>query len=363
MEVGILGFERGGKTTLFNAITGQEAATGGYSGQAEPNIAIVKVPDDRLDRLSAMYQSKKLVHATIKFIDVAGIAAREGEGGGSSLDEKLLRAVANADALMAVVRAFEEGGIAPRPEADAASIQSELILSDFVKVETRLERIEKGMLKQSGDARKALEREKAVLERCKEALEAERPLRALEFDADEEKVLRAFQFMTVKPLLIVLNVGEDEIAKCGEREAAFAAAGLAPGTMVVACCARAEYDISRIESPEERAMFLESYGIATPAVDRVIRVSYELLGLMSFFTVGPPEAHAWTIRRGDSALEAAAAIHSDLARGFIRAEVVSWDDLLRAGSLANAKKDAMLRLEGKTYVMRDGDVIEIRFSV
>jgi len=363
MEVGIIGFERSGKTTLFNALTGAKALTGGYTAQgAEPNIAVVKVPDERLDKLAELFKSPKIVHATIKYIDVAGIPAKENQAG-TALDESLLRAVTNADAMMAVIRGFDLGGIAPKTESDIETIQAELVLTDLVRVETRLERIEKSVSKIQGDQKKLLEKEQAVLKKCKAALENEKPVRSIEFDGDELKILRAFQLMTLKPLLIVINLGEKETGQSGEWEQKIQAKGLPTQTAVVACCAKNEMEIASIDDPADRQMFLDSFGIEQPAAARVIQVSYEVLGLMSFFTAGPPEAHAWTIHRGDSALDAAGAIHSDLARGFIRAEVISCDDLLRCGSMAAAKKEGVVKLEGKTYVMQDGDVIEVRFSV
>ncbi|MBI3737412.1 redox-regulated ATPase YchF, partial [Candidatus Sumerlaeota bacterium] len=259
--------------------------------------------------------------------------------------------------------AFDLGGIAPTPEADVGTIQSELILSDLVRVETRLERIEKSISKITGDQRKALEKEQSALKKCKAALENEKPVRGVEFEAEEAKVLRAFQLMTLKPLIIVLNVGENEIDQCAAREEKIRARDLAVKSAAVACCAKSEMEIAGIEDEAERKEFLASFGIAQPAASRVIQVSYETLGLMSFFTAGPTEAHAWTIRRGQSALDAAGTIHTDLARGFIRAEVIGCEDLLRCGGMAQAKKEGLLRLEGKTYIMRDGDVIEVRFSV
>ncbi len=363
MEVGIIGFEKSGKTSLFNALTGQKAAIGGFTAQgAEPNVAVVKVPDARLDRLTELFKAPKVVHATIKYIDVAGIPAREGKSG-DALSDALLKAVANADALLAVIRAFDSGGIAANPESDLETIQAELILSDLLRVETRLERIEKSIGKLTGDPRKALEKEQSALKKCKTILESEKPVRAAEFDAEEAKALRAFQLMTLKPLILVINLSEDEIDKSAAWEEKVRAKGLPVGTAVVACCAKSEMEIAAMESEAERKEFLESFGISAPAAHRVIQVSYETLGLMSFFTAGPTEAHAWTIRRGQNAVDAAGTIHSDLARGFIRAEIIGCEDLLRCGGLAQAKKEGVLRLEGKTYIVQDGDVIEIRFSV
>lgn len=362
MDVGIIGFARSGKTTLFNALTGSSAEIGVYHARgAEPNVCVVKVPDPRVDKLVEMFKPPKTVHATVTYIDVPGIEQTEGKPSG--LDEHLLRAVANCDALMAVVRGFEQDAKAPQVESELQAVQLELVLSDLQKVETRLERIAKSISKLPPDQKKKMEIEQATLEKCKTALEAEQPIRTQEFSPEEEKVLRTFQFMTVKPLLIIINLAEDDIGQAAEWEQKITAKGLPVSTAAVACSAKSEMEISRIEDPAERREFLDSFGIAEPAAARIIQVSYATLGLISFFTAGPTEVHAWTLRQGQPATRAAGTIHSDLERGFIRAEVISFDDLVKAGSMANAKKEGTLRLEGKSYVVRDGDVIEIRFSV
>ncbi len=366
MDVGIIGFASSGKTALFNALTRSEADVGGFGVPgAEPNVAVVKVPDPRVDRLVGIYDPKKIVHATITYIDVAGIEAVEGRSAGA-IDEKLLHALANCDALLAVVCGFDRGGRAPDIEAETQSIQAELVLSDLSKVEGRLERIEKQIGKIVGPDKASLEREKSVLDACREQLEDEKPIRSREFNDDEEKVLRTYQFMTVKPLVIVINLGEDEISQGGAADAwekKISQAGMPPGTSVVACCAEAEMEISRLETEAEQREFLDSYGIAEAAAARIIRVSYETLGLISFFTAGPTEVHAWTLRAGLSVVKAAGTIHSDMERGFIRADVIGVEELFELGSWNDAKKVGRLRLEGKNYIMRDGDVMEVRFSV
>lgn len=362
MDVGIIGFAGSGKTTLFNALTGAKAETGGYSGrEAEPNIAVVKVPDARVDRLVAFFEPKKVVPATITYIDVAGIQANDQAGG--ALDEKLINALANCDALLAVVQAFDQGGVKTDPVEGAEAIQAELLLSDLARVETRLERIGKQIGKLKAEQKTGMERERVVLDRCKEALEAEQPIRSLDFDEDGAKTLRAFQFMTEKPLLLVVNLPEDEIGNAEEVAARLREPGLPPGTAAVACCAQGEMEIAQIEDEAEREEFLADFGIEEPAAARIIRVSYETLGLISFFTAGPKEVHAWTLRKGESIARAAGTIHSDMERGFIRAEVIDVDDLVEAGSMPEARKQGKVRTEGKAYVTEDGDVIEIRFSV
>jgi ribosome-binding ATPase len=361
MDVGIIGFAGSGKTTLFNALTGSKAEVGGYGGRAEPNVAVVNVPDPRVDRLVDLFKAPKTVRATITYIDVAGM--ERSESGGGVLDEKLIRAVANCDALLAVIQGFEHGGIDPDLESGAEAIQAELLLSDLGRVETRIERIEKQISKQKADVKAQMQRELNVMLRCREALEAERPVRTLDFDAEEHKILRAFQFMTIKPLILVVNLGEEKMDAAASWEERLTAKGLPPQTAVVACCANNEMEIAQIEDEAERLEFMETYGITQPTAERIIRASYETLGLISFFTAGPKEVHAWTLRGGESVLRAAGTIHSDLERGFIRAEVIGAEELLALGSLAAAKKEGKLRTEGKTYVTQDGDVIEIRFSV
>ncbi len=362
MDVGIIGFAGSGKTTLFNALTGQKAEVGGYSGgRAEPNVAVVNVPDDRVDRLVELFQAPKTVRATITYIDVAGIERSEGTGG--VLDEKLINAVANCDALLAVVQGFTIGGMDPDIASGVESIQAELILSDLGRIETRIERIDKAISKQKADVKAQMQRELDVMNRCKEALEAEKPVRSLEFEPDELKILRAFQLMTLKPMIIVINLDENRLEEAATWEEKFGGPKLPPRTGLITCCAKNEMDIAQIEDEAERLEFMESFGIEQPTAERIIRLSYETLGLISFFTAGPKEVHAWTLKKGESVVRAAGTIHSDLERGFIRAEVIGTEELIALGSLVAAKKEGKLRTEGKTYITQDGDVIEIRFSV
>jgi len=360
MDVGIIGFARSGKTTLFNALTGSEAEVGGYSAAgAQPNVAVVEVPDPRLDRLVEFWDAKKIVRAAITFIDVVGVPP--GESG--VLSEDLIQAVVNCDALVAVVPGFEQDGIKPDASAGAESIQGELLLFDLARIETRIERIEKSIGRQKSDVKATMQRELDTLGICKDALENENPLRTVEFDAEQDKLLRAFQLLTLKPLILVINLAEGDIAQASEVEAAVSTGGLPAGTAVVACCAESEMEIAQIEEAAERAEFLADYGIAEPAIDRLIRTTFETLGLLTFFTAGPKEVHAWTLHQGESVLRAAGTIHSDLERGFIRAEIINGDLLIELGSEAEAKSQGKLRVEGKEYTVASGDVIEIRFSV
>jgi GTP-binding protein YchF len=369
MQIALIGFGKSGKTTVFNALTGANAEVSAFaSGKAKTHRAIVQVPDERLDRLCELFESKKLVHATIDYIDPVGIR-RDQVGEGASLGDDMLQTIATADALAAVVRAFEDdSGVGCDPVGDFEAIHLELILSDLKKVDTRLERIKGQIQRAATDQKKALAAEAAALEPLKAALEAGRPIRSVELNADEGRIVRAFQFMTIKPLLVIVNVSDAAKSASGElvekmRAAVSGGADAAlSGTHFLALCGQTEMEIAQL-APEERAAFLAEYGIDEPGALRMIRLSYEALGVMSFLTVGPTEAHAWTIRRGATAVEAAGAIHSDLERGFIRAQVTPWKDLIDAGTFAEAKKRAVLRLEGRDYVIQDGDVIEVLFSV
>ncbi|MBN1866058.1 redox-regulated ATPase YchF [Candidatus Sumerlaeota bacterium] len=369
MQIALIGFSKSGKTTVFNALTGADAEVSAFAvGKAKTHRAVVQVPDERLDRLCELFQSKKLVHATVDYVDPVGIR-RDLAGEGGSLGDEMLNTIGTADALAAVIRAFEdESGVECDPVGDFEAIHLELLLSDLKKVENRLERIRGQIQRVAAVQKKTMQAEADALDRVKTALEAGRPIRALDLDAEEDRILRAFQFLTVKPLLVVVNLAEDRMTEgektIGRMRDAVSEdpADAQAWERFLALCGRAEMDIARLE-PEERAAFLEEYGIEEPGAARMIRLSYEALGLISFLTVGPTEAHAWTIRRGATAVEAAGEVHSDMERGFIRAQVTPWRDLLDAESFAEAKKRALLRIEGRDYVIQDGDVIEVLFNV
>jgi ribosome-binding ATPase len=364
----IIGLPSSGKTTVFNALTRSEAETGSYSASPdEPNLATVKVPDARLDRLTEMFRPQKRVPADVQYLDVAGIAKGIAEKGMSGA---LLGHLSQADALVLVARAFDDPNVPHAedtvdPARDVETLQLEILFSDLAAVEKRLERIENQKQKVVGRERDAMERERALMERLRQALEAETPLREIlpEIDPEDVKILRGFGFLTAKPLLILLNIGEDQL---GEAEAALIAGCRTrferPGVGVAALPGQIEMEIGRLE-PNDAAAFMSDLGIAESGLDQVIRHSFELLGLMPFFTVGPDECRAWTIRRGATALEAAGEIHSDIQRGFIRAEVVGYDDLVNAGGLIEARKLGKLRREGKEYIVQDGDVINFLFNV
>ncbi len=366
VQLVLIGLPRSGKTTVFNALTRAQATTGGFSGaEEEPNLATVKVPDPRLDVLTRMFNPRRTVPAEVQYYDVAGLARGVHERG---LSGRLLGYLSQADALVHVVRAFDDPAV-PHPEGsvdplrDIETIDLELAFSDLAIIEKRLARIRSMLGKVRGAEREAQEREAELLGRLQAALTGGTPIRQVELSAEEEKALRGFGFLTAKPLLILLNLGEELLGEPAERLLAEASERYGrPGVAVDALPGKLEAEIAQLPDEDARA-FMEELGIQEPGRDRVIRLSYTLLGLISFFTVGPDEVRAWTIRRGTTAVEAAGTIHSDMQQGFIRAEVVSYDDLVRTGSLAEARRAGVLRLEGKQYVVQDGDVLHILFNV
>lgn len=358
MDVGILGLAASGKSTLFKLLTGQEPATvGGRRDSAQ--IGIARVPDPRLDVLTEMYNPAKTTPATVRYVDVPGIPEEHRHEAAFSLPE--LRAT---DVLMVVVRAFASDSIAhPMGEVDPLRdlhhIDEEFILQDQMVIERRLERIDRDLAKRKSPD---LAREREILARCLEVLEASTPLRVESFTADEERVLRGFTFLSLKPMLVVLNVGEDDLAGDPFAAAAWQEWGARPGVALTWVCATLEGELAELDG-DDAAAFMADLGLEERALDRVIRDSYRLLGLISFFTVGDDECRAWSIRSGTPAVEAGGVIHSDIQRGFIRAEVVPYEELIDAGSLATCRQRGTLRLEGKTYLVRDGEVVHFRFNV
>lgn len=348
-RVGILGLPQSGKSTLFEILV-QGAGASAAAAQGRERIAVIVVPDARVDALSAMYAPKKTTHARIQFVDT--VAAGQTSARAAAKGPDLFSGVRNSDALLAVVRGFESPAVpAPNgvdPARDLRDLESELILNDLAIVEARLEKL----AKEIRVGRKENEREHALLGRLKDGLEAGRPLRGETLDAEDVKLVRGFQFLTLKPLLVVVNQGEGE-------KRPLPAAG--PKSVVVGLPAHLEREVVAL-APAERDAFRAELGIEQDGLSLVIRACYELLGLISFFTVGPDEVRAWTLRQGDGAVEAAGAIHTDLAKGFIRAEVVHCDRLLEAGSESAAKEKGWVHLEGRDYTVQDGDCIEIRFS-
>jgi GTP-binding protein YchF len=366
MQIAIVGLAGCGKTTVFNTLTRGHAETGGYGG-LQLNVGVVKVPDPRLDRLAEVFKPKKIVHADVTYIDLpAPPASTEGHVGTEELPAEHLARLRDADALLHVVRAWDDphhphpaGSV--DPARDLEQLDLEFTLADLAQVDRRLDRLKASGRHGTPAEREANEREEGILARLKPALEAGRPIRDEALDEDEEKALRGFRFLTQKPVLVLLNVGEADIAAAPALIARIAAGYQHQHALVDALSARIEMELGELE-PDEAAVFMDELGLRESSLDRVIALSYRLVGLISFLTAGPDEVRAWPIPDGSNAVDAAGAIHTDLARGFIRAETIGYEDLLAIGSTAEAKKHGKLRSEGKTYRVRDGDVIEILFS-
>jgi GTP-binding protein YchF len=360
MKIAIIGLPNCGKTTVFNALTRGNIETTTYSsGQLEPNLAVVKVPDERLGVLAEMFQPRKVTSADVQYVDVAGISGGGRSGGG--LPPALLNYIGTADALLHVVRYFDDPGVAhPEgsvdPQRDIAAVDLELAFSDLAIIERRLNRLSAEIGKMAGKERESRVAEKELLERLQAGLEAERPIRDMGLSDEEERMVRGYQFLTAKPLLLVLNIGEDTITAPPVLEYVSAQSA------VVSLCGKIEAELAQLDDEDARS-FMDDLAIENPARDVVIQRSYELLGLISFLTTGPDEVRAWPIRRNTPAVEAAGTIHSDIQRGFIRAEIVAYDDLIGAGSMAEAKKHGSVRMEGKTYIVRDGDICHFLFNV
>ncbi len=358
MDVGILGLTASGKSTLFKLLTGQEpAAAGGRRDSAQMGVA--RVPDVRLDVLTEMYNPAKTTPATVRYVDVPGIPEEHRHEAAFNLPE--LRAT---DVLMVVVRGFDSSSVAHPmgdvdPIRDLRHIEEEFILQDQLVVERRLERIDRDLAKRKNPD---LVREREILVRCLAVLEASTPLRGESFSADEERILRGFTFLSHKPLLVVLNVGENDLAGDPFAAAAWQVWKDRQGIAFTWVCATLEGELAELEGDDAEA-FMADLGLTESALDRVIRDSYHLLGLISFFTVGDDECRAWSIKAGTPAVEAGGVIHSDIQRGFIRAEVVPYEELIDAGSLATCRQRGSLRLEGKTYLVQDGEVVHFRFNV
>jgi hypothetical protein len=360
LRAALIGLPSSGKTTLFQLMTSIHDAP---RGKGDVNIGISKVPDERLDRLTALYNPRKRVPATVEFTDVAGPA----RSGAQALVD--VAGYKNADALVHVIRAFRDASV-PHPSSsidparDAQAMEDELILADLGVAERRLERIEKDLKKGRSTE---LEQERDLVQRCKDALEHGRPLRALQLAGDDLKRLRGFQFLSAKPLLLVINLDEADVTEVGsDLSRAAEKTGLTAflahaSTRAVALCAKIELEISQLEGADAKA-FLSDLGLTESGLDRVIRTSYDLLGYISFFTVGEDECRAWSIARGTPAQLAAGEIHSDISRGFIRAEVVAYDALVGRGTMAACRDHGEVRLEGKEYVVQDGDVINFRHA-
>jgi len=356
MKIGLIGLPKSGKTTLFNLLTGSKVATARYdAGRAELHTGIARVPDPRVDRLSAIFKPKKTTYATFEVVDLAGIERGERAG----LDTKEFR---NADALLHVVRAFADEALgAPAPKRDIEDLETELMLADLEVIERRLERLEASIKKQRKEAEV---KEQAILARLKGELESERPLRAVTLAPDDARAVRGFTFLSQKPILHCLNLDEKAIDEADRVVQRFGLEAVAERawTRIGWVSAVLEAEVAQLVGDEQRA-FLADLGLKEPAINRVLSDCYALLGLVSFFTVGEDEVRAWPIAQGTRAQDAAGSVHSDIARGFIRAEVNSYDDLVAVeGSFADLRARGQLRLEGKDYLVRDGEICHFRFS-
>jgi GTP-binding protein YchF len=351
---------------VFNTLTRGHAETGGY-GALELHVGTVKVPDERLGRLAAIFEPKKVVQADVTYVDLpAPPASAEGRVGTEELPAEHLARLREAAALIHVVRAFDDPAV-PHPSGDVdpardlEALDLEFTIADLALVDRRLERLQSSGRHGTPAEREANEREAAILERLDAALRAGTPIRDVELAADEERVIRGFRFLTQKPVLVLLNVGESDLAGAASLVQRVAEGYDHRQAMIDALSARIEMELGELE-PDEAGAFMTELGLEESSLDRVIRLSYRLLGLISFLTAGPDEVRAWPIGEGATAVDAAGAIHTDLARGFIRAEVVAFEDLIELGSTAEARRHGKLRSEGRTYRVRDGDVIEILFS-
>jgi GTP-binding protein YchF len=361
MKMGLIGYPLVGKTTLFNTLTGSRIPLSKYiASRASPNIGVAKVPDERVSKLAELFKPKKTVFAQFEYVDIPGFAVKEVK------ESEFLTQLRQVDALGHIVRAFTDSELphAPgeiNPRRDIVSLESELMLADLIIIENRIPRLEKDIMKMKSAE---LEKELELLTRCKEALEEEKPLRELSFLPEEEAILRGYRFLSQYPMLNIINLGEEELPDCSTYIEKHQLKAFANKPNIAFCqiCGKIEMEISQLDQ-EDAEEFMESYGIDQSLIERIIRTSYELLGLISFFTYQSDEVKAWSITRFSTALKAAGAIHSDIQRGFIRAEVISFADLIKVGSIDEARKQGLLRLEGKEYQVEDGDVITFKFNV
>ncbi len=362
LRLGIIGLPQSGKTTFFNSISGAHAAVGDYSTSKGANIAVVKVPDDRFERLIEIFQPKKVTYAEIEYIDIAGMTRD------SSSERKkeaaYIHALRETEALLQVVRCFGNPNVphpagSVDPSRDIAEVDAELMLADLITIENRMTKIEKSIKVAKKEREEA---EYKILAKLKDSLENEKPLRTVDLEADELKKIGNYGFLTLKPMLYVLNLGEDQLPDRAKIESEFEWITQTRQSDLASICASLQMDIADLDE-SDREEFMKELGIESAASDVIIKKSFEILGMMSFLTGGAPEVHAWPIQLGTSAHDAAGEIHSDIQRGFIKAEVVKFEDLDRLGSWAKARENGKLQLQGKDYIVQDGDVILFMFNV
>ena len=363
MKIGIVGLPNVGKSTLFNSITKAGAECANYPFcTIEPNVGVVAVPDERLDKLAQMYNPQKITHAIVEFVDIAGLV--KGASKGEGLGNKFLSHIRETDAIAEVVRCFEDTNITHvdgniDPVRDIETINLELIFADIETIEKRLEKAKK-MVK----ADKKYQEEVDLLEKIKIALENGNSARSLQYTDEEKEILKDVYLLTLKPIIYVANISESQIASLENDEYVQKVEEYAKkeNSEMVPLCVKIEEEISILEDNDKKEM-LEAMGLEESGLDKLIKKSYDLLGLMSFLTAGEPEVRAWTIKKGTKAPQAAGKIHTDIERGFIKAEVISYDELIKAGSMNNAKEKGLIRLEGKDYIMQDGDIVLFKFNV
>ncbi len=366
VNIGIIGLTKSGRTTIFNALTRGKADTGGYTQEGlAPHVGVTKVPEPRLKMLADMLHPKRIVPAEVTYIDIG--ASVKDLVKGKTVSGQLLTQLSNVDALINVVRAFADESI-PHTEGsldverDIATMNLELAFSDLAIIERRLEKIETSLKGAKPPERQNLLCEQEMLMKLKVDLEKDVPIRELRLTTDEAKTMANYQFLTAKPLLIVVNIGEDQLPQAVSLEAEVGAHYLRPKCRLITLCGKLEMELAQLNNSAAAELRAE-FGIRESGLDRIIKLSYELLGLLSFFTTASAEVKAWSIRKGTDALKAAGKIHSDMERGFIRAEVISYDDLVKCSNLPEARKKGLIRLEGKSYLVQDGDVITFLFNV
>jgi GTP-binding protein YchF len=356
MQLGIIGLPQSGKTTVYKALTGADIPTEMSTGQMEVHTAVVDVPDPRVEKLCEMFKPKKIVRAKVTYADIAGL---DGTAGRAGLPGVMINQLSQMDGFLHVVRQFENASVPHLaekidPVRDIQTMDTDFILNDLLMVERRLEKLREEHRRGVSRPRDVIQAEIDLFERLGTMLNAEKPLRHYTFTAEEDKVLSSFGFLSRKPQIIVFNQSEDQTS--------IEYTSPHPHTTVVGLPAKLELDIMALE-PEDAAMFMEEYGVKELGMSRLIKVSYDLLNVHSFFTAGEKEVHVWTLRKGSNAREAAGTIHSDMEKGFIRAEVISFDDLMTYGTTAEARNHGRLRVEGRNYIIEDGDIIEIRFNI